>query len=218
MKKIIIFLGVPGSGKGTQAKNLARKYYYSHLSTGDLLRALEKKSKLSAEEKLNLENIRNGQLASDEFIYKLAFSALESLFKKGEGVVLDGAVRNLAQAKEYQKFFESKGKINDVLAIEVAIPDKESFKRLAGRRMCSQCGEILTVNLKNPETVCSKCGGKLEMRADDAPEVVMKRIDVQGNRAIAPILEYYRKLGILHTVDGTKSIADVFKLIEKKLL
>ena len=95
MKKIIIFLGAPGSGKGTQAKNLAKKYGYFHLSTGDLLRALEKKSKLTVEEEKNLEKIKEGSLVPDAFIYKLAFAVLGPLFKSRQGVVLDGAIRTL---------------------------------------------------------------------------------------------------------------------------
>ena len=190
MKKIIIFLGAPGSGKGTQAKNLAMKHGFYHLSTGDLLRAMMKKADLTPEEKQNIENIKNGQLVSDELIYKLAFAALLPILKSDQGVVLDGAIRTLAQAREYQKFFESEKVSDEVLAMEVAITDEESFKRLAGRRTA-------------------------EGRADDSPEVVMKRVAVQGNKSIAPLREYYDSLGILRAIDGMKSIEEVSKEIEK---
>lgn len=188
MKKIIIFLGAPGSGKGTQAKNLAEKYGYYHLSTGELLRELSRKPRLSAKQKASLENLKNGQLVPDEFIYQLAFAVLRPLFKKNQGVVLDGAIRSLAQAEEFQKFFESNGKTDEVVAIEVAITDEESFRRLVGRR-----------------------------RADDKPEIIKKRIVVQGNKTIAPVREYYRTLGILRKVDGMKTIPEVFEEIQNVL-
>lgn len=189
MKKIIIFLGSPGSGKGTQAKNLAEKYGYLHLSTGELLRALEQKADLSAKEKKELENLKTGHLVSDELIYRLAFEKLESLFENNHGVVLDGAIRSLDQAKEYQKFFESEGKADEVIAIEVAITDEEAFNRMIGRK-----------------------------RADDEPEIMKKRIEVQGNEAIAPIREYYQALDMLRKVDGMKSIPEVSKEIEKYVI
>jgi len=188
VKKIIIFLGAPGSGKGTQAKNIADKYGYHHLSTGELLRAFEKKSKLTAEEKRNLEKVKKGLLVPDAFIYELAFAALKSIFKSGKSVVLDGAIRNLAQAKKFEKFFESEKKADAVIVIEVAITDEEAFKRMIGRK-----------------------------RVDDEPEIMKQRIKVQGNNSIAPIREYYRSLGVLRKVDGMGSIDEVFELIQKEL-
>ncbi|MEK7624777.1 MAG: nucleoside monophosphate kinase [Patescibacteria group bacterium] len=189
MKKIIIFLGAPGSGKGTQAKNLAKKFGYFHLSTGELLRALGQKADLSAEEKKELENLKIGHLVSDELIYRLAFEKLGSLFENNHGVVLDGAIRSLDQAKEYQKFFKSKGKMDEVIVIEVAISAEESLKRLTARQ-----------------------------RTDDNPETINRRLRVQGNEAIAPIRNYYQALGLLRKVDGMKSIQEVFKEIEKVLM
>lgn len=214
--KVIIFLGAPGSGKGTQAKKIASKFGYKHISTGDLLRGLGKKENLTSEEVEALEIIKNGNLAPDGIIYKLAFSEIKDSLNAGKGVVLDGAIRNLEQAKKFQKFFEQMNVDGEVVAVEIAISDEESFKRLSGRRVCEKCGEIFNIKL-NPEPVCVKCGGKLITRADDSDEVVKERILVQGNNSFASIREYYQELGTLIIIDGMKNISEVELAIENEL-
>ncbi|MFA7654195.1 MAG: nucleoside monophosphate kinase [Candidatus Magasanikbacteria bacterium] len=218
MKKIIIFLGAPGCGKGTQAKKLAAKFGYGHISTGDLLRALENDPQGESDDKQKLIEMKAGKLVSDSLIYKLAFREIEKYLAQGKGVVLDGAIRNLAQAQEYQKFFESKNLASEVTAVEIALTDEESFNRLTKRRVCSACGEIIpylptTKDLK----ACSKCGGDLKVRNDDDPEVIKKRIVEQGNTALKPILDYYDGLGVLQRVDGMGMIDDVEDEIVKLL-
>lgn len=215
MKKILIFLGPPGSGKGTQAKRIAAKYGYGHISTGDLLRALQTKKNPTAEEKAALEQMKLGKLAADETIYSLAFKEIDRYLENGQGVVLDGAVRNVAQAKKYQEHFAAKEMAGEALVVEIALPDEESFNRLAGRRVCRRCGEIIPAGAGKFFSVCPKCGGELIARADDAAAVVRERIAVQGNRALAPILAWYQKNGVLETVDGRQSIDAVGKEIGK---
>lgn len=194
MKKIIIFLGVPGSGKGTQAKNLCKKYGYGHISTGDLLRALAQKpvEALNEEEKEAVEHMKAGKLASDAFIYTLVFDKITSSIESGTGVVLDGAIRNVAQATRYQQFFEEKGWQDDVLAIEIAIADETVMKRLR-------------IRLENQDAAS---------RPDDNVEVMQKRLKQQGNNAIRPIAEYYESLGVLERVDGESPIDVVETNIE----
>ncbi len=216
MKKIFIFLGPPGSGKGTQAKKIAVKFSYGHISTGDLLRALENDPQGDAEDKKKLAEMKAGKLVSDNLIYKLTFREIEKYLSRDRGVVLDGAIRNLAQAQEYQKFFESKNLTNEVMAIEIALTDEESFNRLTNRRVCARCGEIIpylpiTKDLKK----CLKCGGELKIRNDDDPEVIKKRIVEQGNVALRLILDYYDKLGVLKKVDGIGTIGEVEREINK---
>jgi adenylate kinase len=216
MKKIVIFLGAPGSGKGTQARKIEQDLGYAHFSTGDLLREMAAQEDLPPDERRLLDAVtKKGQLAPDSLIFKLAFRAMEKIFSTHKGIVLDGAIRSLDQAKEYQKFFKEKNMENEVLVIEVAIPDEESYKRLAHRRMCEKCGEILTVDPKNPAKSCPKCGGSLFTREDDSHDVVTRRISIQGNQAIAPIREYYRSLGVIHEVEGTRSVPEVTKSIEE---
>ena len=221
-------IGPPGSGKGTQAKKIAAKHNYSHISTGDLLRALAQKSDLNPAEKEAVTQMKAGNLVSDRLIYQLVFDKIEkelgvglpgvALAKSGRGVVLDGAIRNLEQAEGFQKFFEDKNLAAEVLALEVALSDGDSFDRLTKRRVCTACGEIIpwlsdTKDLK----VCPKCGGKLETRQDDDPKIIKERIAKQGNEALRPIVNFYNDLGVLVKIDGNQTIENVEKDIEKVL-
>lgn len=193
MKKIIIFLGVPGSGKGTQAKALCEKYGYGHISTGDVLRALQTDADAPAEDKEKLIAMKAGKLVADDLIYKLAFQEIKKYLSRGSGVVLDGAIRSIAQAEAYQKFFTDEGVGGEVVAIDIALSDEEIWKRRESRA----------------------AGG--DIRADDDPEVMKQRIAAQGNAALRPIAEYYESLGLLQRVDGSKSIPEVTTEIQKIL-
>ena len=219
MHKIIVFIGPPGSGKGTQAKKIVEKYGYGHISTGDLLRALDKSSSVEVDEKKALLNMKAGNLVPNWLVYRLAFREIDKYLDSGKGVVLDGAIRNLEQAEKYHEYFMSKGMDENVLVLEVALSNEESFNRLTKRRICSSCGELVpwldsTKDLKS----CSKCGRELTVRKDDDENVVKERIVKQGNKAIQPLVEYYKELGILRSVDGMKSIAEVEKQIEEVLI
>ncbi|MEK7213321.1 MAG: nucleoside monophosphate kinase [Patescibacteria group bacterium] len=218
MPKILIFIGPPGSGKGTQAKKFAGKLNYGHISTGDLLRALASDNDIAPDEKAAIEEMKEGKLVPDWLIYRLVFREIEKYLAKGQGVVLDGAIRNLEQAKEYQKFFEDKNLGQEVLAVEISLTDDESFNRLTKRRMCESCGEIIPwlASTKNL-TVCPKCNGRLITRPDDEEKVIKERIIEQGNTALKPILDYYLALKILKRVDGMKDIDGVEKEIERAL-
>lgn len=218
MKKIIILIGVPGSGKGTQAKKLAEKNEYGHISTGDLLRSLEADPNVEPEDKKRLDDMRAGKLVSDELIYKLVFQEIEKYLDQGKGVVLDGAIRNVGQAKYYQEFFASKKIADEVVVVNIALSDEEAYERLTKRRVCVGCKEILPwIPSTYSITICPKCGGVLQPREDDAPKVVEKRIEEQGNKAIQPILDYYNELGILIEIDGKKGIEEVEEEIDRVL-
>lgn len=210
MKKIIIFLGPPGSGKGTQAKLITQKFHYGHISTGDLLRALESDPTASADDKLLLKKMKAGELVSDDLIFRLAFGAIEKYLSAGQGVVLDGAIRNVAQARKFQEFFEQKNLNGEVTVVEVALTDEESYNRLTRRRICSACGEIIPyLPATRDLTACPKCGGEIRARHDDDPAVVERRIREQGNAALSPILDFYEQLGALKKVDGMGTIEQV---------
>lgn len=218
MQKIIIMVGPPGSGKGTQAKKIAAKFNYGHISTGDLLRNLAGKKDVTPEEKQAVEQIKTGQLAPDWLIYQLTFSEIEKYLNNGQGVILDGAIRKIEQAQEFDNFFESKNLNSDVLVLEIFLSDEDSLNRLTKRRVCNNCGEIVPWL---PETkdikVCPKCGSELTTRQDDKPEVITKRIEDQGNQALNPILDYYKERGVLKIVEGNQSIENVEKELEKIL-
>ncbi len=211
MKKIIIMMGPPGSGKGTQAKKIATKYNYTHISSGDLLRALSLQSELNAVEKEALEQMKAGNLVSDDLIYPLVFDKIEKELASGRGVVLDGVPRTLDQAKKIQEFFEEKKLVSEVSVLEISLSDEEALQRLSARRVCGSCGEIFPAS--TAITSCSKCGGALTTRADDAEEIVKQRIAKQGNVALAPIIDFYKKLNILSVVSGSQGV----ELVEKDI-
>lgn len=207
MKKIIIMMGPPGSGKGTQAKKIAQKYGYLHLSTGDLLRALATKPGLTSEEAEALELINAGSLVPDGLIYQLVFDKLKNEVGSGRGVVLDGAIRTVAQAEAFQKFFVENNFDQEVVVLEITLSDEEAFNRLSTRRVCQKCSEIVPAFAD--AAACPKCGGELVARKDDNPEVIKDRIAKQGNAALEPIMNFYKQLKLVRMVDGSQSIERV---------
>ncbi len=215
MKKVIILIGGPGSGKGTQAKKIASKYNYGHISTGDLLRALDSDPDGDKTEKQALTDMKNGKLVADWLIYRLAFREINKYLDNNQGVVLDGAIRNVEQAQKYQEYFQDKNVVNEVLAIEIVLSDEEFFNRLTKRRVCNDCKEIIPY-LKSTQDlkVCPKCNGELVVRKDDSEEIIRQRIIDQGNASLKPILDYYADLNVLKKIDGSMSIEDVEKKIE----
>ena len=124
-------MGPPGSGKGTQAKKIATRYGYTHISTGDLLRTLQKSQMIVPDEQQALEEMKAGRLVPDWLIYRLAFRAIETSLAGGKGVVLDGAIRNVPQAEAYDRFFVEKHLADEVFVLEI---DRETLeRRLAAR-------------------------------------------------------------------------------------
>lgn len=209
-KKVIILLGVPGSGKGTQAKRLAERYHLGHISTGDLLRALETDSNADPEDKKKLQEMKAGKLVADDLIYKLSFAEMDKFLGQDKGVVLDGAIRSVEQAKKYQEYFENRNVVGNLVVIELAMDDNLSLLRLSKRKVCGTCGNIIPYSQEfELKTICEKCGGELKVRADDNPTVIAKRIEEQGNKALAPIAQYYEGLGLLIRLDGSKGIDEV---------
>lgn len=203
-------MGVPGSGKGTQARKLVQRFDCAHISTGDLLRALDADPKADILDKAKLADMKAGKLVSDDLIYKLAFQAIKTNLDLGKTVVLDGAIRNLTQAKKYEEFFASLNLEDEIIVIEIKLSDETSFNRLTKRKICPACGFILPFSLENEKKLdCPECAQKLIVRSDDNPETIQKRIKEQGNDAIKDILDYYRENGKLVSIDGEESIDNV---------
>lgn len=206
--KLALF-GPQGSGKGTQAEMLAKKYDLPVLSTGDIFRSeIKKQTELG---KLAESLINGGRLVPDEITNKIVLGELAKE-KYKNGFILDGYPRNTDQLTSLEK------NVGLDLAIELAVNDEEVVRRLASRRVCSKCGAIYNISNKPPrkEGVCDLCGGKIEAREDDKPEAIKKRLTIYHEET-EPIIEYYSGKDKLKRVDGAESIQKVFEEIVRGL-
>lgn len=199
----VVLLGPPGAGKGTQAKQIIDKLSFVHLSTGDILR-----DEVSRETELGMtakEFMDRGALVPDQLIIDMIRGRIEAA---EAGFLLDGFPRTTAQAEALGEF----ATIDVVL--NIALPRKEVVRRLTGRRVCRGCGRIynLTFNLAEGETTCAACGGELYQRDDDKTEVIANRYDVY-EKSTAPLIDFYEKLGVLRTLDGSLGSERVFSEI-----
>ena len=161
--------------------------------------------------------MKSGKLVSDELIYKLAFKEMDKYLDVDKGVVLDGAIRNVEQAKKYQAYFVNKNLQDEVVVLEIKLADETSFNRLTKRKLCKLCGYIIPYSPENEKkTTCEKCGGELYVRSDDNPETARKRV-VERETAPSALFWTLPRLGTLVSVDGEPLIEEVEKEIEEKL-
>lgn len=201
----LVFLGAPGAGKGTQATRVCDTYQIPHISTGDILRAnIQSGTPLGVEAKSYIDR---GMLVPDEVVIGLMKDRLTQPDCQ-KGYLLDGFPRTLEQARALAGF----ATIDTVIDIDV--DPAMVVERIAGRRMC-RCGESYHISW-HPSDICDKCGQKLYQRDDDKPETVQARLDVYRKQT-APLIDFYREQGVLHTVDGTKSMDEVYGQIVEVL-
>ncbi len=207
----LIFLGPPGAGKGTQAKRVAEKYGIPQISTGDMLReAVAKGTELGKKAK---EYMDKGELVPDEVVIGIVKERLQQPDCE-KGFILDGFPRTLAQAEALDEMLKELNKKIDAV-INVVVPEEEVVKRITYRRTCRNCGAVYHLIYAPPkeDNKCDKCGGELYQRDDDKEETVRERYRVYKQNT-EPLIDYYRKKGILYDVDGTKDIEGVWKEIE----
>lgn len=210
----IIMLGAPGAGKGTQAKKIAEVCKIPHISTGDIFRAnIKNGTELGAKAKTYMDK---GLLVPDELVCDLVVDRIQRDDCKN-GFILDGFPRTIPQAEALKAALTA---IEEKMeyAIDIDVPDENIINRMAGRRACVGCGATYHVEF-NPtkvEGVCDVCGDKLILRDDDKPETVKRRLDVYHEQT-QPLIDFYKKEGILVTVDGTQSMDKVFEDILKVL-
>ena len=202
----LIFLGAPGVGKGTQAQQLASKFGYPKISTGDLLReAVRNKTELGLQAKAFMDQ---GQLVPDRVVIGLVKEKLDDP-AAAKGFLLDGFPRTQEQATELEKMLQAKGQPIDAV-INVRVPREEVVRRLSGRRSCPKCQAVYHVDFAPPgqDGLCDRCQTAVVQRSDDRPETVEARLGVYEDQT-APLIEYYRKRGLLSELDGSGSIEDV---------
>lgn len=201
--KNIVMLGAPGAGKGTQSALIAKEYGIPHISTGDILRRnIKEGTELG---KLAKSYIDAGALVPDEVVIGIVADRLAEADARN-GYVLDGFPRTIAQAEALESFSSVD------MAINIAVDDEAVIKRIAGRRMC-KCGETYHTSTYGADE-CAKCGSKLYQRDDDREEVVRERLRVY-DRQTKPLIEFYAKRGVLHTVDGNKGVEATFRLVSE---
>ena len=206
----LILLGPPGAGKGTQAEILCKKLNIPTISTGNILRAAEKNGTpvgLKAKEYMDA-----GKLVPDEVIIGVISERLAEADCQ-KGFILDGVPRTIPQAEALEK-----AGITFDAVVSLEISDDEIVDRMGGRRVCASCGAPDHMKNLPPkvEGVCDACGGKLEARADDKPEVVRDRLKVY-HKETAPLKDFYAERNLLKTVDNQPTVAETTAAILKAL-
>ncbi|MDI3257777.1 MAG: adenylate kinase [Kyrpidia sp.] len=210
----IVFIGLPGAGKGTQAARIVKDYGIEHLSTGDMFRAaVAEGTVLGLRAKQYMDQ---GQLVPDDVTIGIVRETL-SKPEYRKGFLLDGFPRTVPQAQALDEILESLSTALDhVIYLEVS--RENLVERLTGRRVCRRCGASYHVAFRPPrqEGVCDACGGELYQRSDDTPETVGKRLDV-NLRQVDALLDYYETKGLVRRVDGEQPIDDVYRRIREIL-
>ncbi|CAO5683271.1 MAG: Adenylate kinase [Holosporales bacterium] len=211
---IVVLLGPPACGKGTQSESLIEKHGFKHVSTGQLLREeVAEKTDLGLKIK---DILSTGSLINDEIVLSLLKKSLDFMC---EGrILLDGFPRTVEQAKAFDQLLEDVGqKISSV--VDFQITEDLLYRRVAGRFACAKCGAIYHEESVMPKEIgrCDHCGsGEFNRRADDKPETLSKRL-VEFDKMTAPLRQYYIDQGVLNIVDAAKSVEQIRKDIESFL-
>lgn len=201
-RTFIVLLGVPGAGKGTQAKILEELLHLPQVSTGDIFRYnLKNQTPLGVLAKGYMDR---GELVPDDVTIQM----VEDRLQRDDcvnGAILDGFPRNLIQAKAFDKITSPYGGVSLVPLIN--LDDEEAIKRITGRRSCRNCGTVYHVDFSPPKVagVCDKCGGELYQRDDDKVETVRNRLYVYYKQT-SPLIGYYFAKELLSEVDGAQPI------------
>jgi adenylate kinase len=212
MDKIIVLIGAPGAGKGTQARLLQERHGLPQISTGDMFREMKSLDTPLAREVQGI--MAAGTLVPDDVTYRMVEDRTSRADSRN-GYVLDGYPRTAVQARQLEELATVQGK--EIEAITVDVPRDELIRRLTGRRSCPACGEIYNIYSKPPKSdnVCDKHpDAKLVHRADDNEDSVSTRLATYDEQT-KPLLEYYEKSGRLKKVDGSGEVEEIYREISK---
>jgi adenylate kinase len=206
MDKIIVLIGAPGAGKGTQARLLEERRGIPQISTGDMFREMKKSDTPLAREVQSI--MAAGKLVSDQLTFEIV---RDRTSREKENYILDGFPRTAVQAEMLEELAKEQNK--EIQAIEVDVPKEELTKRLTGRRSCPICGEIYNIFSKPPKND-NRCDfhaeAELTHRADDNEESVSTRLATY-ERETKPLLEYYEKTGRLKKVNGAGDLEEIYR-------
>ncbi len=208
---VVILLGPPGSGKGTQAKKISKELQIPHISTGDLFREnLANGTALGNKVKTYMES---GNLVPDQIVIDMLVNRVAADDCKN-GYLLDGFPRSIAQAEALDKVLENK----KIIAINLNVSDDLLIKRIVGRTSCKNCGAIFNDHFNPPkkENICDVCDGELIRRSDDNIDVVRERLKVYHSQT-APLEKFYADKGVLRNINGDRDPEVIFHDIIKSL-
>lgn len=208
MARIIVLIGAPGAGKGTQARLLQERRGIPQISTGDMFREMKNADTPLAREVQ--ETMASGKLISDDLTYQIV---RDRTSREANSYILDGYPRTAVQAEQLENLSEEQCK--EIQAIEVNVAREELFKRLTGRRSCSVCGEIYNIYSKPPknDNVCDfHPETQLIHRADDNEESVLTRLATY-DELTKPLLDYYEKSGRLQKVSGEGELENIYSIV-----
>ncbi len=209
---IVILLGAPGSGKGTQSKALAAKYGFVHLSTGDIFRA--EIAQATALGQKAAEYVKSGRLVPDAVVTEMVAGRLEP----GQKYLLDGFPRNVDQARSLDGMLSAQKSAVDIVIL-LDLSREEAINRLSSRRVCGKCGEVFNILTRKPaaEGKCDKCGGQLLQRDDDTEATARRRLMVFEDLT-QPLVSYYKAEQVFHEVNAVQPAeavtADLCKVID----
>lgn len=209
--RILVLLGPPGAGKGTQTRKLVREFQMNHLSTGDALRRkAEEDTPLGNQAR---ENMERGELVSDELVAQVVRECMTD-FSDSRGFILDGFPRTLSQAGVLEEIAGE----TPIEVIDIRVGEETVMKRLSGRRHCVECGKICNVYLSpsRQEGICDACGAQLIQRPDDHPDVIQRRLQVYREQT-KPLADFYSKKDCYFEVDGNLDTEVVFERIAAHL-
>jgi len=207
----IVFLGPPGSGKGTQAQILAQKLGIPQISSGDLLREAVQNNTLAGKKAKSY--MEKGELVPDSIVIEL----VQERIKDDKAYILDGFPRNVEQAEKLDNVLSELGLPLDYV-VNIEVPLEKLIERLSGRLTCKECNAIYhsVYNPPKKEGICDVCGGELFQRSDDTEAAITQRFETYKKQT-EPVITYYREKGMLTTIDGTRSIEETAKDIEKRI-
>jgi adenylate kinase len=212
MSKIIVLIGAPGAGKGTQARLLQERLGIPQISTGDMFREMKNADTPLGREVQEI--MASGRLISDDITFRIVRERTSKPDITGT-YLLDGYPRTAVQAAQLEEL--AKEQAREIEAIEIDVPRDELMKRLTGRRSCPVCGEIYNIYSKEPK-IAGFCDvhpdAKLDQRADDSEEKVKVRLET-FDELTKPLLEYYGKSGRLARINGSGEVEDIFSEVAK---
>jgi adenylate kinase len=211
---LIVLLGPPGAGKGTQAEGLVKKYHLAYISTGDILRAAVKGGTPLGQQAQGYMD--QGQLVPDEIVVGIVQERLAGPDCAG-GAILDGFPRTVVQAHELDRALGENGRKVDRV-IQIDVEEEELITRLTGRRVCRECAATYHIKFNPPQVrnICDRCGGELYQREDDSLSTVQERLLVYKKQT-APLSDYYSDRGLLTVINGNQDIDRIFAEISAVL-